>query len=562
MKIKSITVENFGSFKHLEFDFEENGLSLISGSTGSGKSTFCDMLPWILFGKTAKKGAVDDVRAWGVNESTIGQVFLEIHGIPIIIRRIRGEACDNNLTASVGGSTIVGKDLTDTQRRINQILGITLDTYLSGAYLHEFSQTAGFFTATAKNRRQITEQLVDLSGVIKLTKALTERIKTLKTDLLEVSSMHKSALLKVENINDFIDKDKVQIKIWNEKHVCEIERVKQKAATFLQDKNSEVEKLWQDYHLRENELKEELKELILSLTDKDYQKEIQAARALIESLSKETCTSCGAPVRNEDKLIAVKHLHTLETEEKYNDRLSADIWNKNKALTRWQSDDSPPIQAIVRQMNMENVFEIQLKGLESKINPFEISCADKLEARKQANKDVETFATLMTETITALADAELLESVCEALRITMVSSMITRIETTTNHLLSEYFDAEISVKFDVEDADKLEVLVFKDGNSCSYAQLSKGQRQILKLCFGASIMRAVNNLHSFNVVFFDEALDGLDDTLKLKAYGLLEKISQDYDSMFVVEHNEGLKTMFTNRYEARLVNGSTQFEKV
>jgi len=59
VKILSCVLENFASYERLEFDFSPQGLTLIEGPTGSGKSTLCDAIPWILFGRTAKDGALD-----------------------------------------------------------------------------------------------------------------------------------------------------------------------------------------------------------------------------------------------------------------------------------------------------------------------------------------------------------------------------------------------------------------------------------------------------------------------------------------------------------------------
>lgn len=46
--------KNFASFRELEFDFSNKGLTLIAGPTGSGKSTLLDAPSWCLFGVTSK----------------------------------------------------------------------------------------------------------------------------------------------------------------------------------------------------------------------------------------------------------------------------------------------------------------------------------------------------------------------------------------------------------------------------------------------------------------------------------------------------------------------------
>src|SRR5690348_8536249 len=76
MRILSVSAQNFASYKSLEFDFQNQGLILIQGATGSGKSTLCDLIPWVLFGQTAKGGKVDEIRTWNTEEPTTGSIRL------------------------------------------------------------------------------------------------------------------------------------------------------------------------------------------------------------------------------------------------------------------------------------------------------------------------------------------------------------------------------------------------------------------------------------------------------------------------------------------------------
>ncbi len=80
---------------------------------------------------------------------------------------------------------------------------------------------------------------------------------------------------------------------------------------------------------------------------------------------------------------------------------------------------------------------------------------------------------------------------------------------------------------------------------------------MLKFAFGAAIMKAIaNHKHlKFNTIFFDEALDGMSDTVKSQAFVLLEKLSLEYENVFVVDHSEAFKCLFTNRIDVQLVEG-------
>jgi DNA repair exonuclease SbcCD ATPase subunit len=83
------------------------------------------------------------------------------------------------------------------------------------------------------------------------------------------------------------------------------------------------------------------------------------------------------------------------------------------------------------------------------------------------------------------------------------------------------------------------------------------------LCFGVAVMKTVAERQAikFEQVFLDEFLDGLDENFKTKAFRFLESLAMDYGSMFVVEHSESFKSMFSNSYKVSLIDGKSQIEQ-
>lgn len=466
MRIISCSLQNFGSYKNLEFDFENQGLTLVQGATGSGKSTLMDAIPWILFGHTAKDGAADEVRSWNCKETTCGGVTLEINGTLLKVSRSRNP---NDLILSENEVAHRGKDLNDTQKLINDRLGINCDLYLSGAYFHEFSQTAQFFSTTAKNRREICEQIVDLSLAKKLQTNTTEKAKNLKKD----ASRLTGELSAIRTTMMALDKhNKTEINKANRWKIEHQNRIK--VATMLYDK-------------------------------------FETSR---KKTMKNKCTACGT-------VLGVP-------QESY--------------------DDS------------ENPYLHQLVALEQETNPHSGTVKDFTEELVILAAGEHGLGLSLWKYEQEISDLDILTDTVQVFRGALVKNTISYIESNTNDLLTKYFDAEININLLVEDTSKVDVTITKDGNTCVYTQLSKGQRQLLKLCFAVSIMQAVQNHHGvkFNQLFFDEALDGLDETLKAKAYRLLEDLAVTYESVFVVEHSEGLKSMFPSAYKVELVNGGSQ----
>ena len=69
-------------------------------------------------------------------------------------------------------------------------------------------------------------------------------------------------------------------------------------------------------------------------------------------------------------------------------------------------------------------------------------------------------------------------------------------------------------------------------------------------------MRAAGNkvgVHYDNL-FFDEALDGMDSSMKSKAIGLFEELAKTHSSVLIVEHDPGVQAMLDNKILVSLNN--------
>ncbi len=559
MRIVRAQVSNFGSYKTLQFYFLANGLTLISGPTGAGKSTFMDIVPWILFGRTAKNGAADDVKSWDTNEDTIGTIYME-DGFEVT--RIRGKKNDLYFGHNVAKSYERGKDLNDTQKLINNHLGLDAELYLSGAYFHEFSQTSQFFTTSAKIRRQITEQMADLRIAKDLTANMTHYKKAVKK---AKEQLDKDIAVKENSIQYLTKALNTEIhnkKAWFDSKNANVKFLSQKTDTFAEDRQARLDKIVLEHNNKRIEMEYDAQSLQDTvLADSHYQDRKNVLEATLATFGDAHCSACGAPSNIQQRMVVQKHLHTLEADRASNERTKTAITQLQTRLAKHQLTLAPLLAA---EENRPNPYVDQLKSLKNETNPHtpQVSILQKqLEDAEEGLKDaVAQNRALAIE----LADLDLLSDLNDVFRTQCLKNTIQGLETCTNKLLTDHFDAELRVKFDIEQADKLEVLITKDGNSCSYHQLSKGQRQLLKLCFGVSVMQSVANHHGirFSSVFMDEALDGLDDTLKIKAFGLLNQLSTQYDNIFVIDHAEALKTMFLCRYDVSIdTNGQSTFEK-
>lgn len=483
LKILSVSLENFGSYEKLYFDFQNQGLTLIQGPTGSGKSTLCDAVPWCIFGRTAKGGLADEVLQWPGDKITKGVIRLE----GLTITRIRGKGKnDFYISRELNGLNILdleqksymnfrGKDLLDTQRILNQTLRLDADLYLSGAYFHEFSQTAQFFTTTAKNRRAICEQLADLSLPAKLQEDIATCYKNTKNTLQDTENRIRSIQAATNTLIGMQKLENTRFADWESNNQRTISQLESALLQFESDKSK-------------------MPDII------------------------DTCPTCGATDYG---------THSHKNTEQVN----------------------PYAERLERALLV--------------LNPHTGAKKDYSEQIDAHKKILERLEENILKTKTEASDLELLSDIVTEFRSVIVKNVILRTEEETNRLLTEYFDSEIKITLDVSKADKLEVEITKDSNMCAYSQLSKGQRQILKLAFGVAVMKEVSNYNgvNFDCLFFDEATDGMDDSFKMKSVRLLESLALDGKNVFLVEHSEQIKAMIANKYSVALVNGKSQIEK-
>jgi DNA repair exonuclease SbcCD ATPase subunit len=562
MKVLGCSVENFASYRELTFNFSNQGLTLVRGATGSGKSTLCDIIPWILFGVTAKNGSVAEVISWPGDRVTFGSITIDTARGPICIERRRGTTKDNDLWYFLKSDISQrGKDINDTQQQINSFLGVTPELYLAGAYFHEFSQTAQFFSTSAKIRRSIIDQIVDMALHIKLTNSLKE-FKTAQKIVLEKKNNDKDKIAaKLEVLKEAFQRESKLAAAWKTEAKLKIKNMEFKKAAFIQGQNKIVQDITKEHAVISMTLAAEIDMLTETLVPEQiFDKRQQILDVRKASCKEDVCLKCGSKLDDHERLVITKDTYQLIRDIETNEKTKNQIKTIHQRLDTYAS--SLPTKLNVEKAKVNPYYEM-LKLAQMEVNTHE-------ETKKALKNDIQNYESQienLTVIITSLAlqlmDAQTLTEILDIFKKTITNNAVSALESKTNSLLSDFFDGEISVKFQVTATDKLEVNISKDGNECSYTQLSKGQRQMLRLCFGVSMMEAVSNYQgvSFNALFFDEATDGMDDSNKMKAFKLLEHVSLKHESVFLVEHASEVKTMATSSYLVTLIDGKSQIAK-
>lgn len=243
-----LTLKNFRCYKDKTFDFED-GLTLISGPSGIGKSTILMAIHFVIFGT-------------GLKVSTIGtnscSVELEMDNIKIVRKKRPNHLIVNDKYEDDAGQSIINKTFGDTFNTTGYIDQNARNSFIMMSAIEKlgFLETFAFKDV---NLKELKTKCKD-----EISKAHDE-LKD-KTNKLEITKNVVSELVKPEIFNlDFLDKYKSEK---NREVTIKNERVMYK----------KLEKKISTYETETDVMKQELHDLDLLLTH------IQSRQEVVDSL--------------------------------------------------------------------------------------------------------------------------------------------------------------------------------------------------------------------------------------------------------------------------------------
>lgn len=603
MNIGVCELWNFGSYKYLKFDYANLGLALVSGPTGVGKSTVLDAPGWVAFGVTAKELNADDVKSWDAEEETKGIVTLHLPNRTVVVTRIRGKRSHLNdlfyeVTYEDGKNPGVtrGKDASDTQRLLCEELGVTGDLYLAASYIHQFTSDK-FFTAKAKERRESMEKIADMRVAIRLGSAASDARKEAKRDL-DVKRQHEAKVVgKLEVHVAALASQKASLAAWDKKHTADMAAVSTKSYNFAAEQEARVMDLVTQLEVLDGQIQPEgiypkrlaqakeqlgalgpieqqLSDLNTSIGQAEAElKQAQRALARVQATPLD-CPTCQRPLDNADPDRHGREVLAGQAEVEAARKVVDDL-KASKAATEAYLKCKPKLVEAIQKVGMDEhtnkamiekarSIQAQALSLREQENPYEAQLAQLVRAvnphKAQVLATTKSVAEMTAAKDAADADLAALDRRISALtwlydksyelRGLCLEQAVRAINERTNAILDRHFDAAIRVQFSLVDSDKLEVFITNGGHDCKYNQLSGGERAMLKLAFSIGYMQAAENTAGikFGTLMLDEAMNGLDADLKVRAFGVLEEIEPQYTSVLLVDHAEEFKQLFSNRF--------------
>ena len=157
-----ITLKNFGSYKSETVSFEDFDIAVISGESGSGKSTIPDAIIWALYGRSERDSVLSHAADEKKDNVEVTLQF-ELEGQVYEINRKRGSKSDLTVfTVDENGSreNISAKGIKAVDAQIQELLGMDYQTFRLTAFVPQDGVNT-FANLGPADRKRFLEQFLD-----------------------------------------------------------------------------------------------------------------------------------------------------------------------------------------------------------------------------------------------------------------------------------------------------------------------------------------------------------------------------------------------------------------
>lgn len=611
---KRIVAKNFMSWKLLDFTIE-NGVTLITGfnhddgnSEGSGKSAILNALAWCIKGELPKDCNIDDVIMIGQKDCEVS-TYLE-DGRAIWRSR---KPNDLGIWEKASMEPIRGKDAKQTQQMIDEIVGMSFETFCQSVYFAQ-NYPKKFITANEAEKSKILSELQDLTQFDKAGKVAHERMRALQTKAQEKLTELRLLLQKAEIYTtqyDNLMRMKANFDLAKNKAISDLERVREfeleKIAKLQSDRvavniQSLHDAMEQRIELRA-QLRTTLKELDEQMTIAHNNAKMLAAitqerRSRMEEYDILTsnlqfqertgqCFACKTPFaqlqhnqtdemkklqRELEDDIKDLSLRIAELEgNKLEETTKAQIAQTNASILILDNADVKTKEKLTYLNNIEQQLESFHKSidfLDGKIEEEKAKTSkdidESLSITEQDMALVKTTANEVNAAIETLkidiARYDLLKEGFKEVKSFVFQSLLNELNFKANQYLKELFDQNVKIEFkNVTEANvvsKIVAVATIDGVSRPLGLYSGGQFARLQWAVNLALSDIVagRSHNPINLRIFDEHFKDLSESSMEKIVKLLGKFK---GATILIEHNSMVKNIVNQTFEVEYRNGQS-----
>jgi DNA repair exonuclease SbcCD ATPase subunit len=570
-------------------------------SNGVGKSAIIELIMYALFGKTLRD--ISDISKYHTGKF---YVELQFDDNKKIIRTDKGIEIWN------GDIKIIYKK-TDGQKIIDSMINLDFDML---QFTNIFTPENNFFKLDDGEKKDILMKLINVDYIDNAYEKVKKDSDLLKEKKLDnVISIYEDEVKRLPEIMQQEVKAREELA-----EVCTYEKGILKWADFNKTLNNYLlnyKELYQDtkslsLRLKElNVLKDTIKysdiqELYTKQSEINSKitvanNKISENRQHINNIGNHSvCPTCELPLTDEHRksvidkwnkvisdnqmviLVDKNELNIIDKEildnrklKERHDNVMADfqsgvkIFNQNKELLK-------PKRSVIKEYVSLNKEAYQYKNIKIAMQDIRMKQIAHAEALAQAKglmdkKDkLDEFKKANIQLNKDINDLELIKKFFskDGLKQFAVSKVISFLEVEINNMLSTRFN-DLSIKiitsFDVGRRNSMKIKVMRGTNEVELNEFSAGEKRFFEIIFNISLCKLFNLFSNqrFNIMFFDEAFDAIDQFNSPLAIEIINLLKEDNNSIFVVSHRDYIKEFFDKQIHvsADLLNKNSKMEE-
>jgi DNA repair exonuclease SbcCD ATPase subunit len=558
--LERIKIKNFFSIGLAELEFENQGLVVVHGRVGSGKTALtCESVLYGLYGSSFEYGSNPgqsvkkntekefSVCIWLKSESGRFRIMrgkdseLKLSGLEL--HRLHDDGTEDRLTRGTSK---------DTQKLISDGL-LKMSERVFRRSVVCSTDMGKFPDASDSEKKSVLDELLELwivqgaheetSGILKALKsehnALMREFQIAEQRLSEEEAFEISdSRAMEESLSDISDRLKEQTEL--------LETVEE----LFEVKNEKLMGLAKEakdhlVSLRTNPLFKMLPDTISEI--KSSLRELKRIESLVEA---GRCHECG----QETESICPHNID--EEKRKLEENLEAELARKKSLDDRLESAEETVDTISSKSRKLLNKYQTTKDEINTEISSLhrsesrilsELTRAKDAEERirkaKEAKLDVIGRIDIMKKRI---EDEEILEELFSnrGFKLSVIRSVIPYMNEEAGRV-AELLNTPIKVKFAIRGTDEafsgnLSVEVHNPIGAWQYHGSSAGERRTIDIIILMCLMSLSNKRNNrFNHVFFDETFEKLDPPLQRAVLMLLKEISQVKSSVFLITHSAG-----------------------
>ena len=589
IKIKKIELKNFMSFLDTTFEFNDTGLYLINGRTGSGKTTIFDGILWCLYGKTGKKVKADEVVNDTTGENCSVTLYLEDGKEKYQVIRYRKHEKKKDAIELYRGKRRSNKQ--DVQAEINKVMGMTDKLFLVSNCISG-DESSNILNIQKGKRVDIFEEIFGLSGIDVYEKKcstgmkdISGKIKTNTEQLVEMRTQLKTMEKSVAEYNEHREEKKEEVK----------EGIKELQETVKDLKKidvEEVEKLNEEIGvLLANHDRESEEKFRIEKENNDNKKnegriaiELKGHVDDLSKLSTSVCYVCNSVLDKEKVGAMIKDKRKAKIKaEKDLKSLEAEIATGNVEISALNVKlGNLGTQVAEKEIKLEKLvpYEIDTAEIKSEIKECNLNIKNLKDAL--ADLELDKFVDGHTKEIGVIKKGipklEKIETAFKkdfdewtfwktALDIKKDGNVkqfrIRRVLIRFNKLVDQYIQSffpemNIFMSFD----ENLDETIIYNEKVRSFKQMSKGQQRALNRAISFAFF-AMGRLLVTPLPFMamDEILDGCDTQLQALVMDVLSIMAEE-NVIYLISHEKSITDSVDGAYEVSMEDEVSMITKI